>query len=188
MRILGLPQAGAERPGGVAAVVCHTPPSVEVGGGGERERNVCMCARSLVEDVRAGVGSRRGSRVVFPGCLPCLSGALEPLAGAGDSDRLVHDPLADAEIFVHPLADVLVVAGDGLGFEAARRWPRQLGRPCEKGAQRDHHDGVFWGTHVKPVDRRMPARMVETATRDHGSARARAGVAAWGMAKAGTTY
>jgi hypothetical protein len=39
----------------------------------------------------------------------CLSFSLEPAAVAGDSDGVVHDHLADAEVAVEPLLDVFVV-------------------------------------------------------------------------------
>lgn len=41
---------------------------------------------------------------------------LEPAAGGGDGDGLVHDPLADVEVRVDPFLDVFVV-GDLVGVE-----------------------------------------------------------------------
>lgn len=41
---------------------------------------------------------------------------LEPAAGGGDGDGLVHDPLADVEVGVDPFLDVFVV-GDLVGVE-----------------------------------------------------------------------
>ena len=50
------------------------------------------------------------------------SGAVEPSAGAGDSGRLVHHPLADAQIPVNPLVDFAVfVVGYPLGVDANPR-------------------------------------------------------------------
>lgn len=50
------------------------------------------------------------------------SGAVEPSAGAGDSGRLVHHPLADAQIPVNPFVDLTVlVVGYPLGIDANPR-------------------------------------------------------------------
>lgn len=63
-----------------------------------------------------------GYRIVYAGLvaekvLVCSSPPLEEATAPGDGDRLVHDPFADAEVFVEPAADVLVVARDALGLE-----------------------------------------------------------------------
>lgn len=47
---------------------------------------------------------------------------LEVAAGGGDADALVHDPLADVEVRVDPLLDVLVV-GDLVGVETGAAVP-----------------------------------------------------------------
>lgn len=74
------------------------------------------CPSSDFGKVSGNVG--RGSK---------LPGALEPAAGAGDGDGLVHDPFAQAEVLVDPFGHLLVVAGDFVGFEAAGRMLAALG-------------------------------------------------------------
>lgn len=44
--------------------------------------------------------------------------ALKEAAGPGNGDRLIHHPLADAEILVDPLGDFLVFAGYLIALEA----------------------------------------------------------------------
>lgn len=51
------------------------------------------------------------SRLVFQG-LRELSCPLEPSAGAGDGNRLIHNPLPDAEVLIDPFGYLLIVAGD----------------------------------------------------------------------------
>lgn len=53
---------------------------------------------------------------------------LEPAAGPGDGDRLIHHPLADAEILVDPLLHLLVLARDLLRLETGPDGSPRMGR------------------------------------------------------------
>ncbi len=55
------------------------------------------------------------------------SSALKEAAGAGDGDRLIHHPLADAQVLVNPFRNFLVVAGDFVGLETGPRTSRSRG-------------------------------------------------------------
>jgi hypothetical protein len=84
-------------------------------------------------------------RIVQSSCTLEVSGA------SCDSHRLVHDPLADAEVVVDPFAHFFVLAGEAVGFEPV---PSQYDWQLEPS---------FW-SYVKPVERFMPARNAETAS------------------------
>lgn len=87
------------------------------------------------------------------------SGALKVAAGSGDGNGLVHDPFADTEVLVDPSSEVLVFTGNFVPLETGSRRSRNgfesdmLGR-----------EGSRLDTHVKPVDRFIPARKAETMT------------------------
>lgn len=48
--------------------------------------------------------------------------ALKEAAGAGNGDRLIHHPLADAEILVDPPGDFFVFAGNFVALETDFRF------------------------------------------------------------------
>ncbi len=70
--------------------------------------------------MKSACQSRAGFVIPQPfsvGARPCLSGPLEPSARPGNGDRLVHHPLADAEVLVDPFRHLLVVTSYLVGFE-----------------------------------------------------------------------
>lgn len=112
-----------------------------------------------------------------PSLTTLLPSPLEPPARTRDRDRLVHHPLADAEILVHPLPNVLVLASNLVRLETGPdgsplRGSSQLFNHVRlifemsrtKGADHRREEvEVIVETHVKPVDRFIPARNAETA-------------------------
>lgn len=81
-----------------------------------------------------------------------LSGALEEAAGACDGDRLIHHPLADAEVLVNPFGNVFVVAGNFLGLETGPRTSRN-------GAESDEPFSKYrvfgWGENSRQAGRAL---------------------------------
>lgn len=108
--------------------------------------------------------------LVLSRCLD-LSPAFEPTAGAGDSDRLIHHPLADTEILLDPFRHVLVFAGSSIRLETGSD-DSQIGHMlaaaesclCRRRGQRSSiRIGILRRfTHVRPVERCIPARKAET--------------------------
>lgn len=91
------------------------------------------------------------------------SRTLKEATGTSNGDGLVHHPLAHAEVLVDPLGHFLVVARNSVGLETAPR-TSPTGSLVRRYSSQDRvYQLLYRGTHVKPVDRFIPARMVETA-------------------------
>lgn len=102
----------------------------------------------------------RRSRDIDRGISSC---AFKEAAGTGDGDGLVHHPLAHDQVLVDPLGHFLVVTRNSVGLETGPR-ASPTGSRVRRGLSLDMvHQPLNFRTHVKPVDRFMPARMVETA-------------------------
>lgn len=127
-----------------------------------------------------------------------LSGALEEFACPGECYRLIQHPLADAEVFGDPFVHLGILARYTLAPDAAAgqimgHGQRLLlflfsssGRLCSE-LPMGTGNGGSRVTHVRPVERRMPARMVETV-REKGGLASRKAEGACGPRVRGATY
>ena len=82
------------------------------------------------------------------------SRALEEAAGAGECNRRIHHPFTNTEVLVDPFGNLLVLASNFFGLEAI-----DASSLVEKGRI---GEALFIATHVKPVERFMPARKADT--------------------------
>lgn len=109
-----------------------------------------------------------------------LASAFEPGRSAHNSDRLVHDPVAYAQVVINPAFHVFVIR-EGFGFETGA----EMTPACTQGGARESSKlacyseiwiyryssriGSLWrryrargGIYVRPVERLTPARNAET--------------------------